>query len=95
MQSKTLTRSKWLFVINVSKIYTRRVLEDFEKKVYDCSAFSIDKDPVEGEGYFLVTHTNTSSKITWGQHQFKVRADKDKGEYRCECKEWEHTGMEK
>jgi hypothetical protein len=23
----------------------------------------------------------------------KVVADKENGEYRCECKQWEHTGM--
>nr|TKV94263.1 hypothetical protein SEVIR_9G282400v2 [Setaria viridis] len=89
--SKRLTRSKWPFEIQVSRIYTRYVFKDFEKKMIDCTAFDIEDNPIEGETCYLVTHTNRSSKISWGQHQFKVRANKENGEFHCECKEWQHT----
>ncbi|XP_034593774.2 protein FAR1-RELATED SEQUENCE 5 [Setaria viridis] len=91
--SKRLTRSKWPFEIQVSRIYTRNVFKDFEKKMIDCTAYDIEDNPIEGETCYLVTHTNRSSKISWGQHQFKVRANKENGEFHCECKEWQHTGL--
>uniref|UniRef100_K3XQ28 Protein FAR1-RELATED SEQUENCE n=1 Tax=Setaria italica TaxID=4555 RepID=K3XQ28_SETIT len=93
IHSKRLTRSKWPFEIQVSRIYTRNVFKDFEKKMIDCTAFDIEDNPIEGETCYLVTHTNRSSKISWGQHQFKVRANKGNGEFHCECKEWQHTGL--
>lgn len=68
------------------------MFNDFEKKMIDCMAFDIEDNPIEGETCYLVTHTNRSSKISWGQHQFKVRANKENGEFHCECKEWQHTG---
>nr|TKW09592.1 hypothetical protein SEVIR_6G113200v2 [Setaria viridis] len=74
-------------------IYTRNVFKDFEKKMIDCMAFDIEDNPIEGETCYLVTHTNRSSKISWGQHQFKVRANKENGEFHCECKECQHTGL--
>jgi hypothetical protein len=42
---------------------------------------------------WIVQHTKGSNKIVWGQHQFKITADIDAGEYTCECKQWEHTGL--
>ncbi|CAL4981349.1 unnamed protein product [Urochloa decumbens] len=91
--SKRLTKSKWPFEIQVSRIYTRKVFADFEKKMFDCTAFDIEDDPMEGGNCYLVTHTNRSSKISWGQHQFKVRANKENGDFHCECREWQHTGL--
>ena len=41
MQSKTLTKSKWEFEIQMGRIYTRNVFKDFEKKVVDCTAYKI------------------------------------------------------
>ena len=29
-----------------------------------------------------------------GQHQFKVNADVEAGKFKCECKQWEHTGKQ-
>uniref|UniRef100_K4AM20 Protein FAR1-RELATED SEQUENCE n=1 Tax=Setaria italica TaxID=4555 RepID=K4AM20_SETIT len=89
--SKRLTRSMWPFEIHVSRIYTRNVFNDFEKKIIDCTVFNIEDDPIEGENCYFVTHTNRSSKISWGQHQFKVNANKENGDFHCECKEWQHT----
>jgi hypothetical protein len=78
----------------MSKIYTRSVFAEFERKMVDCTAFDIEDDPTGGQNCYLVTHTNRTSKISWGQHRFKVRADKDIDDYHCECKEWEHTGSQ-
>ncbi|WVZ71078.1 hypothetical protein U9M48_019704 [Paspalum notatum var. saurae] len=91
--SKVITKGKWPFEVKILKYYTLEVFKDFEKKMYECGAYTIAPDR-DGAGHdYLVKHTNKRSKITWGQHQFKVFADNCKGEYRCECKEWEHTGL--
>nr|TKW09389.1 hypothetical protein SEVIR_6G091300v2 [Setaria viridis] len=75
--SKRLTKSKWPFEIQVSRTYTRNVFNDFEKKMIDCMAFDIEDNPIEGETCYL----------------FKVRANKENGDFHCECKEWQHTGL--
>jgi hypothetical protein len=51
-------------------------------------------DQEGGANYWVVQHTTRSKKIVWGQHQFKVTADEESRKYTCECKHWEHTGME-
>jgi len=93
MQSKTLTKSKWEFEIQMRRIYTRNVFKDFEKKVVDYTAYKIEDNTEAGRNCYLVCHTNKTAKITWGQHKFKVRADKENGDFSCECREWEHTGI--
>ena len=57
-----------------------------------CTTFDIENDPIEGENCYLVTHTNRSSNISWGQHQFEVRENKENGDFHCECEEWQHIG---
>ncbi|WVZ77854.1 hypothetical protein U9M48_025667 [Paspalum notatum var. saurae] len=91
--SKVVAKNKWPFEVKISEYYTQAVFKDFERKMYECSAYNIEDDKERAGNGYLVKHTNKNSKITWGQHQFKVFADKCKGEYRCECKEWEHTGL--
>jgi hypothetical protein len=92
VQSKTLSNTKWRFEIQLSKLYTRGVFKEFEERMVNVTAYGFATDPEGGEHDFLVHHTNKHSKITWGQHQFKVRVDKELEDYTCECKEWEHTG---
>ncbi|CAD6336577.1 unnamed protein product [Miscanthus lutarioriparius] len=89
--SKTLTKSKWEFEIQMGRIYTRNVFKDFEKKIVDCTAYKIEDNTEAGRNCYLVCHTNKTAKITWGQHKFKVRADKENGDLSCEFREWEHT----
>ena len=91
-KSKTITRGKWRFEVQASRVYTRGVFKDFEKKMVDCTAYNVKKDQIEGKDCYLITHTNMSSKIRWGQHQFKVRTNKKEDDFRCECREFEHTG---
>ncbi|RLN28130.1 uncharacterized protein C2845_PM05G22190 [Panicum miliaceum] len=42
---------------------------------------------------WLVRHENGEGSFCWARHEFKVVADKEAGEYRCECRQWEHTGL--
>ena len=95
IQSKTLTKSKWQFGIQMGRIYTRNVFKDFEEKIFHSTAYKIEDNTVAGTNCYLVCHTNKTSKISWGQHKFKVRADKENDEFSCECREWEHTGTKK
>jgi hypothetical protein len=55
-------------------------------------AYTVSSDRERQPGIFLVQHTKRSKKIVWGQHQFRVRADKIAEEFTCECKTWEHIG---
>ena len=93
MQSKTLTKNKWPFEVQLGRIYTRAVFRNFEKKMVNCTAYNIEDDPELGEHWYRVCHTNRSEVISWGQHKFKVKADKVNEAYSCECREWEHTGI--
>jgi hypothetical protein len=92
MQSKTLTKSQWPFEVQLGRIYTRPVFNNFEKKMFKCTAYNIVADPELGEHWYRVSHRNESERISWGQHKFIVKADKENGSYSCECREWEHTG---
>jgi hypothetical protein len=72
-------------------MYTRGVFKESEERMVNAIEYGFADDPEGGEHDFLVYHINKHNKITWGQHQFKVRVDKEKKDYTCECKEWEHT----
>ncbi|RLN33874.1 hypothetical protein C2845_PM03G25230 [Panicum miliaceum] len=56
---------------------SRGVFKDFEKKMVDCTAYNIEEDKIEGKDCYLITHTNRSSKISWGQHQFRCSEGED------------------
>ncbi|KAL6838830.1 hypothetical protein ACP4OV_031544 [Aristida adscensionis] len=56
------------------------------------TAFRIDPDLEQGNCY-LVTHTDQSRKYAWYQHSFVVHANESSGQYACECRTWEHTGL--
>jgi hypothetical protein len=92
VQSKTLSNTKWRFEIQLSKLYTRGVFKEFEERMVNATAYGFANDPEGGEHDYLVYHTNKHNNLTWGQHQFKVRVEKEREDYTCECKEWEHTG---
>ena len=80
--------SKW-----VSRAYTRAVMNRFEESMKYATAYKILKDADGCDNEWIVQHTKRSNKIVWGQHQFKITADIEAGEYTCECKQWEHTGL--
>jgi hypothetical protein len=52
----------------------------------------IEPDPDVECGY-LVKHEKGTGVFCWAQHAFKVLADKKEGIYKCECMQWEHTGL--
>jgi hypothetical protein len=55
----------------VSKIYTRNMFSDFEKKMIDCTTFDIEDDPTARENCYMLMLTNRSSKISWGSTNSK------------------------
>ncbi|WVZ93382.1 hypothetical protein U9M48_039365 [Paspalum notatum var. saurae] len=79
--------------VKVSRAYTRAVMSRFEESMKYATAYKITHDPDGGANDWVVQHTKRSNKIVWGQHQFKVFADVEVGRYKCECKQWEHTGL--
>ncbi|GJN40194.1 hypothetical protein PR202_gb29375 [Eleusine coracana subsp. coracana] len=93
-KSKMELDGKWAFEVQLVRVYTRKVFGTFQKWMQNCTSYRIDPDIEAGGSNWLVSHTNLSSKISWGQHQFKEKADSETGEYKCECREWEHTGVQ-
>ncbi|WVZ89459.1 hypothetical protein U9M48_035862 [Paspalum notatum var. saurae] len=89
-QRETITLYE--FEVKVARAYTRAVMNRFEESIKYATAYKITRDPDGGVNYWVVQHTKRSNKIVWGQHQFKVFADVEAGRYKCECKQWEHTG---
>lgn len=95
IQSKIESRTNWEFGVRLSHVYTRAVYSKWEETLSKASAYKISVDSERGEHCWLVQHTKRSEKIVWGQHQFQVKVNQETGEFTCECKAWEHTGMTK
>ncbi|KAL6644101.1 hypothetical protein ACP70R_018867 [Stipagrostis hirtigluma subsp. patula] len=75
-----------------SQKYSRNVYKDYTRNYKNSTAFEIRADPNEEHGY-LVRHAKGTGEFCWSKHEFKVHCDKVRGEYRCECMCWEHTGL--
>jgi hypothetical protein len=87
------TDTLYRFKVRVSRAYTRAVMNRFEESMKYATAYIILKDTDGSDKDWIVQHTKRSNKIVWGQHQFKITADIEAGEYTCECKQWKHTGL--
>jgi len=90
-QSRTETHGNWGFVVRVARVYTKAVFEIFERTMKVAISYKVVHDDDGGPHDWLVQHSNTTSQIVWGQHQFKVHVDQDSGQFTCEFKTWEHT----
>ncbi|KAL6850343.1 hypothetical protein ACP4OV_020970 [Aristida adscensionis] len=84
---------KWMFELQMSRVYTRAVFNEFEHTVSDCTAYRVDPDLDLGPHHFLVKYNTLKSKISWAQRRFKVYANADEGRFSCECKNFEHIGL--
>jgi hypothetical protein len=58
VQSKTLSNTKWMFEIQLSKMYPRGVFKEFEERMVNATAYGFADDPEGGEHDFLLYHTN-------------------------------------
>ncbi|XP_066347564.1 protein FAR1-RELATED SEQUENCE 5-like [Miscanthus floridulus] len=93
-QAEVVRACKAKFDEQLCRVYTRPVYQEYKKQYNNSTAFVIrpDLDPQMSNGW-LVKHEQGGGSFCWAQHEFRVVADKDNGEYRCECKQWEHTGL--
>jgi hypothetical protein len=48
-------------------------------------------NPGVADGY-LMKHHRKSGGFCWSNHAIRVHANIENGEYRCEWRQWEHTG---
>ena len=64
MQSKTITRGRWRFDVQLCRIYTRGVFKESEDKMKECTAYMIENDSDGGQHDYLICHTNDSNRIT-------------------------------
>ena len=71
--------------------YTRNVYSVFRERLWHSTAFRIKQSREDPRNY-LVHHHNKSRVFAWSRHEFHVTADEEEGDFRCECKLWEHTG---
>ena len=95
MQSDPITRTYYGFENQFMKLYTKVVFKEFPVKLNKSTLFRIKQNPdyPELDEYnYLVTFHSPTDQFAWSAHEFKVVADTTKGEYRCECLLWEHTG---
>jgi hypothetical protein len=51
----------------------------------------MDENPGVSNGY-LVKHQRGVGNFCWSDHAFRIHADVENGEFRCECCQWEHAG---
>jgi hypothetical protein len=94
MQAEVVRACKAKFDEQLCRVYTRAVYQEYKKEYNNSTAFVIRPDPnPEVRNEWLVKHEQGGGIFCWAQHEFKVVADKENDEYRCECKQWEHTGM--
>ena len=78
----------------LSRLYTRAVYQEYKKQYNNSTTFVTEPNPdPRVKNGWLMKHENGEGSFCWAQHEFKVVADKEAGEYSCECKQWEHTGM--
>ncbi|CAN6355746.1 unnamed protein product [Urochloa humidicola] len=85
--------SKAKFDEQLSRVYTRAVYKEYKTQFLNSTTFVIEPnpDPTVHNGY-LVKHETGAGSFCLAKHEFKVIADKESGEYSCECKQWDHTG---
>ena len=89
MQARPKTVTNYPLEHQLSRIYTRAVFRKY-KEAYVYGASFLTKKV--GAGRFLVVYGREGPTFSWSQHEFKVVCDEEKEEYKCECKQWEHTG---
>jgi hypothetical protein len=92
---QTMVRAcKAKFDEQLCRVYTRAVYQEYKQEYNNSTAIVIRTDPnPEVINGWLVKHEQGGGIFCWAQHEFKVVADKENSEYRCECKQWEHTCM--
>ncbi|CAN6338260.1 unnamed protein product [Urochloa humidicola] len=93
-QAEVVRACKAKFDEQLSRVYTRAVYQEYKKEYNNSTAFVIrpNPDPAVKNGW-LIKHESGEGSFCWAQHEFKVIADKEAGEYSCECKQWDHTGL--
>ena len=94
IQAELVRACKAKFDEQLSRVYTRAVYQEYKKQYNNSTTFVIEPNPdPRVKNGWLVKHENGEGSFCWAQHEFKVVADKEAGEYSCECKQWEHIGM--
>jgi hypothetical protein len=72
------------------RLYTSKVYLEY-KQVFDKSTtFRIYPNPGVPNGS-LMKHQGGGCGLCWSNLALRVHADVEKGEYRCECRQWEHA----
>lgn len=96
MQDEANTRTHYGFEKQFSIHYTKAVFAEFRTNLKKSTLFRVkaNRDPLLDEHNYLVAYHEPTDTFSWSKHEFKVVANPEKGEYRCECMLWEHTGTQ-
>jgi hypothetical protein len=92
LQAGNVQHCRALFDDQLTWMYTRKVYLEYRDMYDKSTTVWIDVNPEVPHGY-LVRHQKGGDDFCWANHAFRVHADVENGEYRCECRQWEHTGM--
>ncbi|KAI4984356.1 hypothetical protein ZWY2020_057707 [Hordeum vulgare] len=89
-QARRKTITNYPLEHQLSRVYTRAVFRKYKEAYVYGTSFLTKK---VGTGRFLVPYGRDRPTFSWSQHEFKVVFDEENEEYKCECKQWEHTGL--
>ena len=94
MQTEPETRTYYGFEKQFSEEYTKAAFKEFRAKLKKSTLYRVKRnpDPELDEHNYLVTYHAPTGAFSWSNHEFKVVANPQKGEYSCKCLLWEHTG---
>jgi hypothetical protein len=98
LQTDTNKRTHYGFENQFHDQYTKDVFKEFQQKLKKSTLFRVKPNPDYpnlDEYNYLVTYHQPTDDFSWSNHEFRVLEDPIRGDKRCECLLWEHTGTKK
>lgn len=77
--------------VHAGKVYTRTMLEQFGHSLSEYGQYMLEE--IEPRKSYIARHTRHVFREKWCKTIYRLQVDEDKGEYKCECGSFEHSGM--
>lgn len=77
--------------VHASKVYTRTMFEQFVHSLFESGQYMLEE--IEPRKSYIARHTRHVFRGKWRKTIYRLQVDEDKGEYKCECGSFEHSGM--
>lgn len=91
MQFGVVLRANLPIEVHASKVYTRKMFEQFGKKLYESGQYNVEE--LEHHRLYLARHDNAAVKERWCKVTFAVSVDIESDRAECECGYFAHSGM--